>query len=397
MNKLVTTLKILAPDFSPNKTLKNNKKEELATIINNIQQLNDNRVDGTDLMNIIKILHKKSTSKKDKEDIELGIKNILSNIDDKITKNNIVDAVDTIGSVNSVVDISDSDNAIDFNNQIIDVNHVTDLSIVEEQLDSKVSQYNKYTKTNPMLGVMWNKSKQKWRLQYNKINTDSKVMQKLCDKMLKILPPKNLIIVDLKLHINYSDKLISYKYLNHELFDIRHILSLFEVSQIDVKYAEFKNKITHCGFKQNKHRGYILRKLISLNTVKEIIYRSRQSVRPTIAKILNINILNEIYLCKEEKYINKILEVFKNESMDCQYYKDNYRVDLYFIKYKIAIECDEYNHADRNINYEKKRETYLRKHLNCDFIRFNPDDPEFDIFKLLNTIYIMIIKKLHTL
>lgn len=61
-------------------------------------------------------------------------------------------------------------------------------------------------------------------------------------------------------------------------------------------------------------------------------------------------------------------------------------------KYKLAIECDEKNHADRDKMYEETREIYIKNLLKCEFIRFNPDDPKFNIFSVVNAIFRKIIR-----
>ena len=45
------------------------------------------------------------------------------------------------------------------------------------------------------------------------------------------------------------------------------------------------------------------------------------------------------------------------------------RIDLYFHKYKPAIEVDELEHADRNLSDEIERQKVLEKELGCVFIR----------------------------
>ena len=49
-----------------------------------------------------------------------------------------------------------------------------------------------------------------------------------------------------------------------------------------------------------------------------------------------------------------------------------------------AIEVDELGHTNRNINYEVERQNALEKELNCVFIRINPDEKVFNIFKEIN-------------
>ena len=73
------------------------------------------------------------------------------------------------------------------------------------------------------------------------------------------------------------------------------------------------------------------------------------------------------------------------------YKVDQYRIDLYFEEKKIVIECDEEHHDNiNNIILDKIREENIKKELNCKFIRYKPFDENFNIFKLLNEIYINI-------
>ena len=82
-----------------------------------------------------------------------------------------------------------------------------------------------------------------------------------------------------------------------------------------------------------------------------------------------------------------IKDAFKRENIETQYTVLNYRIDLYFHKYKLAIEIDELSHHDRNIDYEIKRQRALERELGCVFIRINPDVIDFNIFKEINKMH----------
>ena len=71
---------------------------------------------------------------------------------------------------------------------------------------------------------------------------------------------------------------------------------------------------------------------------------------------------------------------------------DKYKVDLYFPEYNLAIECDENNHDDRDVVYEKTREDYILS-LGNTIIRFNPNDKKFDLSLVLREINKIILKK----
>ena len=73
--------------------------------------------------------------------------------------------------------------------------------------------------------------------------------------------------------------------------------------------------------------------------------------------------------------------MFEGENIQTQYSVLGYRIDLYFHKYKLAIEVNKLGHTDRNINNEIERQKALEKELNCVFIRINPDEKDFTIFK----------------
>ena len=73
--------------------------------------------------------------------------------------------------------------------------------------------------------------------------------------------------------------------------------------------------------------------------------------------------------------------------MQTQYSVLGYRIDLYIHKYKLAIEVDELGHADRNLSNEIERQKALEKELDCVFIRINPAEENFNIFKQINKIH----------
>jgi very-short-patch-repair endonuclease len=80
-----------------------------------------------------------------------------------------------------------------------------------------------------------------------------------------------------------------------------------------------------------------------------------------------------------EKAYNSILNVKR------QYIFGKYRVDLYFIDYKLVIECDENNHIDRDSIQEKIREDYIIS-LGNKIIRYNPNTSSFDLSNVLSEI-----------
>lgn len=69
-----------------------------------------------------------------------------------------------------------------------------------------------------------------------------------------------------------------------------------------------------------------------------------------------------------------------------QYNVNLYRIDLYLPEYKLAIECDEFDHETRSEWTEYERQSYLETKLDCEFIRFNPNKVDFNIGEVINKI-----------
>ena len=119
----------------------------------------------------------------------------------------------------------------------------------------------------------------------------------------------------------------------------------------------------------------------------KILVKSRKNAAIEFAKIINLDVLTKYCIAIETDIIECILTTFDGNVMETQYNVDNYRIDLYFVEYNLAIECDERHHANNKIN-DDVRQFYIQTKLGCRFIRFRPHDKDFNLFQLLNDIYI---------
>ena len=96
--------------------------------------------------------------------------------------------------------------------------------------------------------------------------------------------------------------------------------------------------------------------------------------------------LHDVINTKEQTVINSIKEAFEGENIQTQCSVLGYRIDLYFHKHKLAIEVDQLGHGDGNLSNKIERQNALEKELDCVFIRINPDEKNFNIFKEINKI-----------
>ena len=93
---------------------------------------------------------------------------------------------------------------------------------------------------------------------------------------------------------------------------------------------------------------------------------------------------------KQQTTTKTIKREFEGEDILTEYSVLGFRVDLYFHKYKVAIEVDQFGHWDRNIDYEIKRQKAVKEELGCKFIRINPDERNFNERKPVTKIYMHI-------
>ena len=96
---------------------------------------------------------------------------------------------------------------------------------------------------------------------------------------------------------------------------------------------------------------------------------------------------NDIFLSKEQSVLNKIIKIFSRDGIILQHKILDYQIDVYFPKYKLAIEIDELGHIDRNSDKEITRENSTKQKLQCKFIRINPDKEKYDVDFEINKIH----------
>ena len=110
--------------------------------------------------------------------------------------------------------------------------------------------------------------------------------------------------------------------------------------------------------------------MLHINRVRSVIkFRSKLGIKN-----------NEPVLSKECSIIIKIFETsLPATTVIRQYSVFGYYVDAYWSEYKLAIEIDELNYADRNNEEEMIRQEKIKSHLQCEFIRINPDRNDYDI------------------
>ena len=130
--------------------------------------------------------------------------------------------------------------------------------------------------------------------------------------------------------------------------------------------------------------------LLTQHDLKLFLMRCRKPKAFDVAKYFSIKIEHCLPAPKEQDALDQILQVFNDEEIIHQFGAGKYRIDLSFPNYKLAIECDEFDHRDRDIGYKVEQQKHIEKLLNCTFVRFNPDAKDFCILEVVNKVFVQI-------
>lgn len=360
VDKLITQIK----ELSASKYIKKESKDFIKENLKLIKEHANNQ-ENKHINTIINVINNSQINKSDRDKIKI-IKTPIINIIRKYEE-----------------EFNDEENDDDIEENLT-------VEEVEKIIDAKIPCYNKFDENHPMKGVTWDKSSKRYKIQFGNISTNIKNLSDACNKIMEKFKHKQILKNYTKSILkNNQCKLIEYIHDKNKYYDIKHILYYISLkkSSTNEKYTSVKNNIVAIIWFKNSYGGYIMRELINIDTVKLLI---KSTVNPSVInliKLLEVKLMDYVIPRKETTHINNIMKVFYKEKMITQKYVQEYKIDLYFPKYKLAIECDEFNHINRNINYEIKRQKYIETTLNCIFIRFNPDDPNFDIFKVISDIH----------
>ena len=96
--------------------------------------------------------------------------------------------------------------------------------------------------------------------------------------------------------------------------------------------------------------------------------------------------LHDLFNVGEQSVLKSIKDAFEGENMPthCNFY--GYKINLYLQGYKLAIEIDELDQNEGIINHEIEKKA-IKKELGCEFIRINPGEQNFNIFKSINKMH----------
>lgn len=123
---------------------------------------------------------------------------------------------------------------------------------------------------------------------------------------------------------------------------------------------------------------------INRSGVKQIVAKSSKPDSVNVARSMGLDVRTK-YLRKETEILSFVQEFLTTLNIPFEFQKSvlRYKIDLYLPEQRLAIEIDEFGHSDRDVDYETTREREIIEKINCAFVRFNPDEPNFKISKCI--------------
>ena len=162
------------------------------------------------------------------------------------------------------------------------------------------------------------------------------------------------------------------------IFDHKNLPAI--TNKYDQKYKKCRYELV------NKPKYQPNRRFLLSDLALKVIMDCRTDESCNLKRNLGFK-LHDVINTKEQTVLESIKNAFKGKDMQTQYSVLGYRIDLYFHKYKLAIEVDQLGHADRNLSNEIESQKALEKELNCVSIRINPDEKNFNTFREINKIH----------
>jgi very-short-patch-repair endonuclease len=121
--------------------------------------------------------------------------------------------------------------------------------------------------------------------------------------------------------------------------------------------------------------------------VRRLLAKSRKPAAAVLAKAFGMLVHDNHYVCVEAAALTFLSQALKGLSMRQQFHVGRYRIDLYFPKHKLALECDEEgSHGLGRVSQDHERQKYIEKQLKCTFLRFCPQQQGFSMAGLLNSV-----------
>ena len=175
----------------------------------------------------------------------------------------------------------------------------------------------------------------------------------------------------------------------YTLYCMRDLEKILDIKNVHTVMCNNNDKVK---IKTKTNGGDQYMSYLTYNGLIKSLTKIRKTTIIEFSNKIGVDINRQIYVSIEADTLKCIMDAFRNEDYEEQHSIGKYRIDLFFPKYKLAIECDE-NHHNNTINQENdiKRETEIKSLINgCHFIRYKPFANEFNIFLLINDIYTYI-------
>ena len=122
---------------------------------------------------------------------------------------------------------------------------------------------------------------------------------------------------------------------------------------------------------------------VTLDGLKVLIAKSRSPKARDLASKIGMDVYVSLI---ESDCIRVLQSAFADLRPVRQFSVHGYRIDLYLAAVNIAVECDEYGHGCYDQKKDLGRERIIKSALGCCFVRFNPDEPGFNIGDVILTI-----------
>lgn len=181
--------------------------------------------------------------------------------------------------------------------------------------------------------------------------------------------------------------------------DIAEVLGIKQISASIKNFdqseiATSQMRVRHNLITYRKYKGVMKSDdriiLLTKNGVRRLISNSRTPAAEKLRELLDDKKYYHNSI-PEMKFVVSLQKAFPGEKIELQKSILEYRIDLYFTDYNIAVEFDE-EHHQAHIDVDAIRQARIETELKCTFVRACPSDDICDIIGKIHTLIMMSIR-----
>lgn len=161
-------------------------------------------------------------------------------------------------------------------------------------------------------------------------------------------------------------------------------------SRLKEKHTEIDAQLTMYKFPGRGNRDTPVIAMANVDNLMKLVMSSARVSLEKKRKILGDIEYLPVRVYTEVEIHTNVKRALAHMDVRFQYVVGTYRVDMFLPAHNIVVECDEYDHPSYSESEDADRTEYISRELKCRWVRYDPYAEDFNIFDLIDRLYVAI-------